>query len=1123
MSTRRHLKWCWFLTTALGLSIFSFAALAQGARVDERAAAPVNETACGGVVLSSSRSLVDVGLLASGGIIYVDANAPADPAPGDPDTSDPDEDGTADHPFDSVFEALAVAVDGDTILVAPGRYGPPDGGSGRLDFAGRDIQLKSHFEEDLAFIERTALDATIIFDGTEGPQCELAGFKIQGRAFEGISGNGTAATLRYCVIQGNNTCDGSLLTEFYGEMAHCLIADNTSAFECGARPAVSNFGGTMTNCTIVNNATGISVHSASMVSCIVYYNGVQTIQVQERGALEVAHCNIQGGEDAILASETETLELTAIMALYPRFVKLGAWQNGQLDEGDYHLKSRGLRWSPAMVADSHWVQDVVTSPCIDAGDPAVDVGAEAIVFPSGVDVDVTSRVNWRINMGCYGGTAQASLAFVDQVMRVTATASSSENGRGGPEKSCDGSGVNDDGQHSTDPTTMWLSADSDEPPWILYEFNWINVLYEMRVWNYNTQFESMLGFGIKDVRIEYSENGMDWTVFGDVQFAQAPARADYEANTIIDLGGISAKYVRLTVDSSWGIFDQAGLSEVRFFADLTPRSEPGMTYALVLETFESYNAYDRIYDAWLDGWINETNSTVGYLAEPFAERDIVNSGQQAMPLFYDNVVFPFYAEAFHELETEEQNWYVGGADALTLYFHSSTDQSHNIETDRLYVVVDDHQGRNAIAYHPDPEALLSEDWQEWTIDFEEFGNVDLSQVTRLTLGIGNRDNPQRGGSNVIYFDDIGLSASSTQTRVVYPITNVVATSNAPSEDEAEPENTVNGSGLNADGGHSTKATDMWLCRLEGEAAYIQFEFDTVYELHEMHVWNYNVMFEALLGFGVKDATIEYSENGTDWTVLGEVEVAQGTAQPDYLANTIVPFGGVLAQYVRLNVHSGWGMLGQAGLSEVRFFTKRVPSSPVWTYTLFLDSFETYTADGDPNTVLYQVWIDGWQNGTGSQVGYPPAPFVEREIVNSGQQAMPLFYDNRWAPCYSETYRDLEAQLQDWRAAEADALTLYFHGSIDQDHDIATDRLYVAVEDGQGRVAVVHHGDPEALLSDDWQEWRVSLDEFGDVDFSHIKRLMLGIGDRDAPQAGGHSVVYIDDIGLSALVQGASGG
>jgi F5/8 type C domain/Right handed beta helix region len=1102
VSARRHLKWRWFLTTALGLSMLSLAALAH---VDERTDGDVNETARGGVVLSNWRSLVDMGAMALQGVIYVDANAPGAP----------DEDGTSDHPFDSVSEAMAVASDGDTILVAPGRYTPTDSSSGRLDFAGRNIQLKSYFEEDFTYIERTVLDATIVFDGTEGPDCELAGFKIQGPAFEGISGNGTAATLRDCVIQGNRTCDGSVLTDFYGAMANCLIADNTSAFECGSRPTVANFGGTMTNCTIVNNATGISVHTADIVNCIFYYNGVQTIRVQDHGSLAVSHCNIQGGEQVILASETETLASASIMALNPRFAKLGVWENGQLEAGDYHLKSQGLRWSPQAVADSHWVRDAITSPCIDSGDPSLDIGAEAVGFPSGMGVQ--TQVNWRINTGCYGGTAQASLPFVDRVVGITATAASSDEEDNGPEKTCNGSGIDAQGRHSTEAATMWLSDDLDAVVWIQYEFNRSYVLYEMRVWNYNSQFESILGFGVKDVTIEYSENGTDWTVLDDVQFAQAPARADYAANTIVPLGGISAQYVRLEIRSGWGLMGKAGLSEVRFFADLTPHSEPGLSYVLVLDTFETYTASKRIYNVWFDGWMNESGSRVGYLEAPFAERWIVNSGQQAMPLFYDNKGFPSYSEAYRELEAELQDWHVGDAEALTLYFHGSTSQDHSIETDRLYVAVEDDRGLVAVVYHGDPEALLSDDWQEWTIGFEEFGNVDLSHVTRLILGVGNRDNPQLGGSSVVYIDDIGLSAGGTQTAVVYPISDVVATSNAISEEGAEPENTVNGSGLNDNDEHSTKSTDMWLGQPEDGGVYIQFEFDDVYELDEMWVWNYNVMFEFLLGFGIKEATIEYSENGTDWTTLSDVEFAQGTATADYTVGTIVAFGGVPAKYVRLNVQSGWGMLGQFGLSEVRFFTSQVPSSTIWSYTLFLDTFETYTAGADPNTVIDQVWADGWQNGTGAQVGHPPSPFTEREIVNSGLQAMPLFYDNRWSPFYSEAYRDLEAELQDWRAGAADALTLYFHGNADQGQNIEADRLYVAVEDDRGGIAVVHHGDPEALLSDDWQEWTISFEEFGDVDLSHVKRLIVGVGDRNDPQPGGHSVVYIDDIGLSARV------
>jgi hypothetical protein len=60
---------------------------------------------------------------------------------------------------------------------------------------------------------------------------------------------------------------------------------------------------------------------------------------------------------------------------------------------DYHLKSQTGRWDPRA---GFWVTDGVTSPCIDAGDPAMAVGDEPA--PNG----------GRIDMGAYGGTTQAS-------------------------------------------------------------------------------------------------------------------------------------------------------------------------------------------------------------------------------------------------------------------------------------------------------------------------------------------------------------------------------------------------------------------------------------------------------------------------------------------------------------------------------------------------------------------------------------------------------------------------------------------------------------------------------------------------------------------------------------------
>jgi regulation of enolase protein 1 (concanavalin A-like superfamily) len=89
----------------------------------------------------------------------------------------------------------------------------------------------------------------------------------------------------------------------------------------------------------------------------------------------------------------------------------------------------------------------------------------------------------------------------------------------------------------------------------------------------------------------------------------------------------------------------------------------------------------------------------------------------------------------------------------------------------------------------------------------------------------------------------------------------------------------------------------------------------------MWVWNSNQVVESQVGFGARDVTIETSTDGTTWmTLAGVPEFNQATGEPNYVHNTTVDFGGVLARYVKLTINSAWsGSTKQAGLAEVRFF------------------------------------------------------------------------------------------------------------------------------------------------------------------------------------------------------------
>jgi hypothetical protein len=113
---------------------------------------------------------------------------------------------------------------------------------------------------------------------------------------------------------------------------------------------------------------------------------------------------------------------------------------------------------------------------------------------------------------------------------------------------------------------MWLSTNA-KPYWIQFEFEKIYALHELWVWNSNQVIEPILGFGAKTVKTEYSTDGAVWAALEGVpEFARAPGQAGYVHNTVVSLGGVSAKYVKLTIEANWGgVSPSTGLSEVRFF------------------------------------------------------------------------------------------------------------------------------------------------------------------------------------------------------------------------------------------------------------------------------------------------------------------------------------------------------------------------------------------------------------------------------------------------------------------------------------------------------------------------------------------------------------------------------
>jgi hypothetical protein len=151
----------------------------------------------------------------------------------------------------------------------------------------------------------------------------------------------------------------------------------------------------------------------------------------------------------------------------------------------------------------------------------------------------------------------------------------------------------------------------------------------------------------------------------------------------------------------------------------------------------------------------------------------------------------------------------------------------------------------------------------------------------------------------------------------YPVKPIAATASS-FQAGMGPEKTIDGSGLTGDL-HGTEPTTMWLSA-GVPPNWIQYEFDKIYKLHELQVWNSNQLIEGFLGFGAKTVMIETSADGATWTPVADVpEFNRAAGAPGYAANTTVSLGGAEAKFVKLTITANWGGVApQTGLSEVQF-------------------------------------------------------------------------------------------------------------------------------------------------------------------------------------------------------------
>ena len=192
------------------------------------------------------------------------------------------------------------------------------------------------------------------------------------------------------------------------------------------------------------------------------------------------------------------------------------------NSGDVPWFTDELSWSAGESAVTHNVYFSTNLDEVNDRAAAALVGEGLTVTSQAIGIELETTYYWAVDE--VGGEqnfpleAGATWNFTienvaNPIRNVTATSDNQFGDSNGAEKTVDGSGLAD-GLHGTSESDMWLSASL--PATIQFDFDQSYSLHEMHIWNQNQSIEGLLGFGAKDVTLEVSTNGTDFTAVDGV-------------------------------------------------------------------------------------------------------------------------------------------------------------------------------------------------------------------------------------------------------------------------------------------------------------------------------------------------------------------------------------------------------------------------------------------------------------------------------------------------------------------------------------------------------------------------------------------------------------------------------
>ena len=651
--------------------------------------------------------------------------------------------------------------------------------------------------------------------------------------------------------------------------------------------------------------------------------------------------------------------------------------------------------------------------------------------------------------------------FVYPITNVVATASSSEEGNEA-ENTVNGSGLDADGllHGNIGEGTMWLSVrDANQPTWIEFEFQSVQKVYEMWVWNSNGSQEKDFGLGFKDVKIEYSIDGIDYTTLGTThEFTQAPGEDDYAHNTTIEMGGVAAKYVKLTANSNWGdILVKFGLSEVRFFSIPVSAREPA----------PASGATDVALDLVL-GWT--------------AGRDAVRHDVY----FSDDLQAVIDGNAPIKAVTETSHGPLS-LDLGTTYFWR-IDEVNEAEAPSTW--------RGDIWDFTTVKSLVVEDFEDY-----DAAENQIWWAWKDGLGyVAHGTEPAYPGNGTGSIVGVDTTDSFTEETIVHggnqsmPFVynnnqqGYLNYSEATMTLSSQRDWTVRG----------VEELSLWFRGFPGSVgSFVEGPVGTyTMTAGGADIWDeadeFHYAFKQLSGVGSITAKVESVENTDNWAKVGVM-----------IRETLDAGSRFAAVYITPTNADGTSTNGCR--FQIRTDTNDSATG---------DSSPTLVATPEQMAITAPYWVKIERDFAGNFRGYYSSDgtnfqsLVLRPNISMGSDVyigLALTSHDTALTCEAkfsglETTGTVSGQWQS------------------QDIGITSnsaETMYVSVGNSAGALAIVYHDDPAPTQVGTWTEWTIPTQAFADqgVNLTDVDNISIGIGDKNNPQPGGSGKMFFDDIRL----------